>query len=457
VSRNWGTTSPPDAADVLVIGMLTSSDELEEPGPVTGAVSTVVRELNAARVSASITGLPAVVAVACDESKPESVAYLVDTLRARIIVGPTRSNHLEPAIMKASEAALLFAPFADEPDLAPMVDRAAGRLVACKPNRSAIRTYFLDALAEARTLIAGLAAPGMDPIEAALAVSGDEATRAFSAQFNDQELQEAGVRRFAYTADPSGSGLLSALTAAIPWPNLIIAASSEDDWGTNIAAVDGATYGSTEAYPYYFLADKDSEVLFKTNANTSTAAGFPAPSMRLLGLDYHRDDQVARNYSEFAASFVPNGTPPAGLEYAYDCSYLAVYAAVAAGMQLGVHPSRLSAGEILLGLDALHGDGSGFPVRASSINDIISTLAARRGAAASVDLIGSSGQLDMQPASAADALPYARLFSVAPPDGELYCVDGATRAYCDTGIIFPAAGGELSRAARNCLCFRSME
>jgi len=458
VSWDWGTTSPPDAADVLVVGMLVPSDELAGSLRVTGAVATAVRELNAVRELAPTVGLPAIVAVACDESKPESVAYLVDTLRARIIVGPTRTAQLEPALRKAGEAALLLAPFADGPDLPVLADRAAGRLVSCKPNRSAVRAYFLDAVEEVRAQIAALAAPGMDPIEAALAVSGDEATLAFSGQFNDQELQDAGLRRLRYTADPSGSGLLSALIAATPRPNLVVAASSEDDWAANIAAVDGATYVSTGAYPYYLLGEKSTDVLSMTNANASTAAGFPAPSMRLIGLDYHRDDLVARTYSEFAASFVQaHGAPPAGLEYAYDCAYLGIYSAIAAGIRRGVPPSSLSASEIVLGLDALHGEGAAVPVRAASIREIMARLAARRGESGSVDLIGSSGQLDIeQSATSADGLS-SRLFSVAPPAGELYCVDGATLSYCDTGIVFPVAGGEPSRSDDGCTCFLPSE
>jgi hypothetical protein len=437
--------------------MLVSEDELRDSRRVTGAVATAVRELNAARETASTGGLPAVVAVACDESSPAAISYLIDTLRARVIVGPTQTLALEQAIRIAGETALLFAPFADGPDVPLVLERAGGRLVSCKPNRLAIRTYFLQAVEDARAQIAALAAPGMTPIDAVLAVSGDEATLAFSAQFNDQELQEARLRRFRYTADPSGSGLLGALIAAAPWPNLVVAASSEDDWSTNIAAVDGASYLSTGAYPYYLLAEKSTNVLSRTNAIASTAAGFPPPAMRLMGLDYHRDDQVALAYSEFVASFARDqGAPAAGLEYSYDCAYLGIYSAIAAGIRRGIPPSELSASEILLGLDALHGEGPTRPVRAASINDIMSALSARRGEAGSVDLIGSSGQLDIeQRVGSADAA--TRLFSVAPPDGELYCVDGTTLGYCDTGIVFPVAGGAPSRTRGACTCFVAEE
>lgn len=459
VSRGWGTTSLADSADVLVIGMLVPEEELGESRRVTGAVATAVHELEDARINSPASALPAVVAVACSESTPEAVRHLVDTLKARIIVGPTRAMNLEATLRSTGDSAILFSPYADSPDLPLLLEGTNGWLVSCKPNRSAVRSYFLDAIAEARSLVAALGAPGMEPIEPVLAVSRDPPTTAFSAQFDDPELREAGVRRVSYTADSNGSGLVGILNAVTPRPNFVIAASSEDDWATNIAAYDSATYLTEGVYPYYFLADKSSDVLSRTNAAGDTGPSSSRPSMRLIGLDYHRDDQVARTYSDFAASFVrAYGFPPAGLEYAYDCAYLGVLSAVAASKRRGVLASEVSAIEVLLALDALRGGGPQLSLRASNIDEISLLLAASRGETGTVNLIGSSGQLDIeQSVDTTNGLPSSRLFSVAAPDGELYCVSAPDGRYCNTGVVFPATGGDPIRSGAGCTCFASTE
>jgi hypothetical protein len=458
ISVGWGTVSPVDGAEVVPIGMLVPAEEIRD-NPlrrVTGAVGTALRELDQARLAGGVRGLPALVGVACDEARPEAIDYLVHALHTRVIIGPTLARNLEPALELAGDEAVLFAPFADAPDLLPAPGDAPSWLVSCKPNRSHLRSYFLDAVAEARAQVEALAAPGMDPLVAALAVSGDAASVSFADGFDAERLRQSRLERIGYTSEGRGLGLLSALTQRASFPNFIVAASAEDDWQDNIAAVDGATYAAAQSYPYYFLADKRAALREQTIHESSTVDSFPRQYRRLLGLDYRRDAETKLAHATFANAFVleTGGGADPGLEYAYDCTYLGVYAMVAAALQFESLATTLSPPALVAGLAALQGGGPRLPVRALNIAATVEELVRRKGVAGSVDLIGASGALELSLAAQANAGgPSARqYYDGVAPDGELYCIDAVTADFCDTGIVFPAQGGPLQRLGNTCSC-----
>jgi hypothetical protein len=374
-------------------------------------------------------------------------------------VGASDSDNVAAALGQTGEQSLLVAPFADAPSLVPRPDNPPGYLLSCKPNRAHLGPDLIAAVSEVRTRISALGAPGMETISAALAVSNDAATQSFASSLSDSELAAAGLRRAAYTVEPGGRGLVNALQGLDPSPNLVVAASAADAWEDNIAAFDGATYGRSRFYPYYLLAEKSSAVYAQTLSDQATASGFPHQYSRFLGLDYHRSQQSQNVYREFSNAFSAetNSVPEPGFEYAYDCTYLAVYAAVAAAERL-LQPARdLPPEAILAGLAALQGAGPVLPIRALDIPNVLRSLSSRRGADASVELFGSSGDLDLeslQPTGLPSGTSQRHYYAAAATDTELYCIDAVSKEFCDTGIVFPSAGGAPSGLANSCSCLR---
>ena len=460
VSLAWGTPSPPDGAPVLLVGMLVPEAELDLVArrQLTGAVGLAIAEFNRARLETGVAGLPALVGVACDEARLDAIDYLVDSLGARIVVGPTSSRYVPRALAATAERAVLLAPFADGPELQSEALPSGTLLATCKPNRATVWPYFLRAVDAARVRITG-AAPELAPLSTALAVSGDESTVRFAGGFDDEQLAAASITRVRYTTEPGGVGLARALAQLERRPGFVVAASSEDDWRVNIEAYDGASYAAAGDYPYYLLADKRSGLRAKVVADELTATGFPAQHQRLLGLDFHRDEQTALAYADFRTAFsVELGdSPDAGLEYAYDCIYAGVLAALAARLSLGIPLEEVSAPLLASGLTALTGGGAALPVRASSIPELVEALAVGAGSDGSVDLIGSSGPLDFTSVAVGpDPYGETRHYRVGAPDGELYCIDQSSNEFCDLGIVFPANGGPPSEARSACGCFATL-
>lgn len=451
VSMDWGTTAPADGTDVVPLGMLVPASELGSTSrrKFSGAVGTAINELNQSRDALGETSLPALVGVACDESSDEAVAYLTETLGVRAVIGPVSASRAEQVLDQSDGTAVFFLPVADGPNLVPEPSDPKSLVVGCKPNRDGLAPQFLAAIREAA---ARVEVETGEPPEAVLAVSEDAPTASFAASLNDKDLATAAVRRLEYIS--GGLGLVGALRSLSPAPRLVVAGSAEDDWVGNISAVDGASFRANEFYPYYLLADKRFELL-NTLQDLTTADGYPRQYHRLLGLDYHRSERSKLAYEDFLVAYEldpgagAGAAPDPGFEYAYDCAYVAAYATAAA------RERRLSQGEpsadaLVLSLDALSG-GQSVPVRAQSISQALELLAESRGTAGSLDLIGSSGDLDFT----ADASPESgRLYyRRATPDGELYCIPKTgLKTFCDTGVVFPADGSEPSADNGKCDC-----
>jgi hypothetical protein len=287
-----------------------------------------------------------------------------------------------------------------------------------------------------------------------MAVSEDAPTMSFAAGINDQDLTSAGVERLEYTSEPGGRGLVSALRAEDPPANLLIAASGEDAWEQNIAAVDSATFADHEFYPYYLVSTKHLDLL-STLEDRTTADGFLRQYERMLGLDYHRSERSRQAHDEFLVAFEvePGGGAGSeadpGLEYAYDCTYVAAYTAVAAA-ERRLTSGVPSAEALAISLDSLTG-GATVPVRARSIPDALELLRENQGDPGALDLVGTSGELDFEPRG--DERSKRRYFAPAAPDGELYCISGSgVKTFCDTGVVFPAAGGPPTDDNGQCTC-----
>jgi hypothetical protein len=434
--------------------MLVSPSELGATGRplVSGAVGTAINELNRARDERDLVDLPPLVGIACDETSDEALDYLIDSLEVPVVVGPTSSSRVSRAIDRSAGKALLMLPNADGPNLEPEANDSLAYFVGCRPSRTGVRAYFLDAV---RAVIARIQAAGEPAVTPLLAVSEDVPTESFASGINQADLTSAGVRRLEYTTEAGGRGLVSALKGEDPPPNLLIAASGEDAWQDNIPAVDSASFGDHEFYPYYLLATKRFDLL-ETLIDMTTAEGFPRQYERWLGLDYHRSERSRQAYEEFRVAFeVEAGAGSGsdadpGLEYAYDCAYVAAYAAVAA-QQRKLVMGRHTGAALATSIDALTGGDTAIPVRALSIPDAIEQLLENNGLPESLDLIGTSGDLDFEPAGAEASK--RRYLRPATPDGELYCISrSGVKTFCDTGVVFPAEGGEPSADDGQCDC-----
>ncbi len=453
VSLDWGTTAPKDGTEVVPIGVLAPLGELGATSrrKFSGAVGTAINELNRAREELGETALPALVAVACDESSDEAVAYLTETLRVRAVIGPVSASRAEHVVDRSGGNAVFFLPSADGPNLLPQASDPKSLVVGCKPNRDGIQPLFLSAI---REVTARVEAETGEPTETVLAVSEDAPTASFAASLNDKDLASANVRRLEYIAGPGGRGLVGALRSLSPAPHLLVAASGEDDWVGNISAVDGASFRDNDFYPFYFLGEKRFELL-DTLSDLTTTEGYPRQYHRVLGLDYHKDERSKLAYEDFRLAFEldrgggAGSEPEPGLEYAYDCAYVAAYAMTAA------RERRLSQGEpspdaIALSLDALAG-GRAVPVRAQSIAQAVGLLAENRGTAGSLELLGSSGKLDFSSDDSSESA--RRYYRRSTPDGELYCIPKTgLKTFCDTGVVFPVDGSEPSADNGKCDC-----
>jgi hypothetical protein len=457
VSNGWGTTVTPDRSSVILIGMLAPRGELfNSSARVVAPIVTALDEINRSRTPENAAVLPALVGVACDEAQPLALDYLLDDLAVNIVIGPADPSRVEPTLAQIGGRAALWTPYADGPHLREPDLTASGWLVGCKPNRFGLQTYFLSAVSEVQAELGALATPPLGTISPTLAISGDLATTAFAAGFSADVLDAAGVRAVQYTAGQSGRGLISALQVVRPFPNLVIAASSVDRWGENIAAFDRVSYDQTRAYPYYLLSEKRTDVYSQTINDQATANGFPAQYRRFMGLDYHRDGQTALAAAAFSVAFrdKTGALPEAGVEYAYDCAYVAVYSAVAAALRYSIPASELPAEALVEGLESITGSGPLLPVGEPQVGDVVNTLIANHGANGSVNLVGASGGLEfVGNVRAAPGAAAARYVAPKSADGELYCIDVNSKEYCDSGIIFSAIDGSITKPRQpRCSC-----
>jgi hypothetical protein len=452
VSDHWGNT-PEDVSNAVLVGILAPLDELAPNiarRRLTGAVGTAINGLNRVRSDDAISGLPALLGVACDEARAESVEYMVRDLGVNILIGPGDATRVESLLSQLAERALLWSPFSDISSLTPASDSGPAWLVSCRPSRAGMVGYFMTAVSELRTDIAALGGVAASDISPVLAVSDDPESNSLAARLDPAQLDAAGVRLLRYPKEPRGRGLVSALTALEPSPNLIIAASGEDDWLQNMVAFDAASFTQWGTYPYYLLAEKRTAYL--RTLDDQAANDSLLPPARVFGLDMHLSPASALLAQGFGLDYQGETglVVEAGLEYAFDCAQLAVYSAIAAASRFSIPIEKLTPETLVAGLGALAEGTSKLAAADVDAKAIVASLVTNSGLDAAVDLFGASGDLDFESAAGGDAA--RRIWVPRSPDGELYCIDADTRAFCDTGVVFPVEGSEPSRGAPRCAC-----
>jgi hypothetical protein len=471
------------------MAVLVPKAELGASGPEgsLAAALTAIDELNDAR--AASPELPRVVAVACADDDQAALATLSGPLAVRIFIGPTRGTAIRPASDTINGRGALFAPFADGPNLA--TQDLATNVVSCTANR---RDSYAAVIAAANFL----RAPG-SPLKVtpdgptALTLSSDEVELGFGNPFAAKPLGETVL----FGAD--AKGLKGALDAQPAWPGLVLAASAENSWSDNIKAIESESVATGQPVPNYLLIDQQANMLSLLNeANTqagsramparqpsSSLASPPAtdslPSLvvRVFGLAYHVDQRNTDVDSAFRAAFSKEtghspdlevaSDPHAGpdLNRVYDCTYLAIYAALGAQVRFALTPDELSAPALIVGLRALVGKRDRPPiigtqpvtqpcnVGADAVSDVLAALKQGGGADSTVALTGASGNFDLPVFSVtADQViegDAAKYLSPAAPDEDLYCYCSGTTFY-RTGVSFSAIGTlRVTKGACSCM------
>lgn len=427
----------------LPVGILVPRAELASVPAigVRGAASIAIDEMN--DELSSEPGELRIVAVACPDDGPSAIGKLAG-LGVRVLVGPMRSSDLLPSSAQVAGRAVFFSPLANAPvfktDLSSSV-------VSCAPNASDAYASLMSALQSVRRRLIDTGRIAADST-AAMALSTNEANLGFSNTFKTDVLRP--IETVQYNASDA-KGLPRALDLQQLRPRLIASGSAEDDWTRNIDAVDNA---SNQTRPYYFLNGKQPNVLA-----LATDAGGPMPRLydRVFGLDRHLGPASADAAVAFEAAFgaATNNAVSLGLAAVYDCTYLAIYAALAARLRFDLLTDELSPDAIVVGLKAVTDTtGRPTPVGSASLLAGIETLQATRGADASLRLIGASGSLDFSLPSAEELLRdrTSKYQSPQPDTQEIYCVDPSAKAFCDTGVLFGADGRMATTPRRDCAC-----
>jgi len=415
-----GKATPLDATERLPIAVLVpSSASTIDSSATADAVLRAVSALNDA--SMQVSRVPRVVAVMCPDDDSTALEGLLSA-GVKILIDSARPSALEAATAQVNARAVLFAPYGDAPAL--QSSELASWVVSCTPNRAALGAQTLAAATFLRDALRAAALLPADS-RSLLAVSSDEVAWGYSAAFSHDALGSASVERLSYDSAADTSGFVAALTAArVSEASLLVAASSAADWQANIDALELSRAAAHEPEPYYLLSEQELTAL---------------------------DEPTAVPVRYFAL-----GNPGAtgGLDTVSDCAYLAVYAAVAGEFRFALQTAQLSPAAIVLGLSALV-NGPSPAIPAGQAADVFRALAAARGTAGALDLVGLSGALDFTPlpneAAAIDGTTNLYL-SPPPAERELYCVPADRHEFCESGVRFSGSGAVRKVKASTCPC-----
>ena len=444
-----GVADATDERERLPVAVLTAHEDLLATplGPVPAAVLLAVTEINAQRSAGAL--LPRVIAVACDETNTDALHDLIAS-GVRVVVGPTRSDLLAPTSDAALNEAVLFAPFADAPLFEIMqAPTRTSSIVSCKPNRRESEASLLSAVDFMRAYIARAQAPAAGD-SAVVALTQTENQLGFADLFRPSELTPHGAQ--ALTFDPKKDDLGTALAALPAVPGLVVGASTEADWSQNVLSVERSL---SDHLPYYLLSDKQSDVL---NLLLHDGQRVSPQDQRTFGLDNHLEAANLSAREQFVSAFVAatGGDPPRGTEYAYDCTYLGIYAAYAGLLRYSLSPDQLSPGAVLMGLSGFNEHGMPLSVGAADVALALATLQRPVSSQRAIRLLGSSGNVgDLQslPGAFGVVSDTSTVYVQPTPRAkELYCIDRKNSQFCDTGLIFPVSGAQPAPTEGACSC-----
>ncbi|MCU0682181.1 MAG: ABC transporter substrate-binding protein [Polyangiaceae bacterium] len=398
------------------------------------------------------------VVVVCDEviNPARSARYLIDTLGAKVIVGPTFDQNVAAVLAETRTTGVpLVSPTADGVALtqAPLYT-ADNLLWSCRPNRAKVAGYYQSALDQA---IASFTAKGGDfstaravLIAPADGMFGEPSAAGFVAELeravklNGVLLPNNGAnyQRINYawsllaTTDFASIGLqVQTLAGGATPPNLILLPSSIDQTSNIIDAIESRWPAAPDGAPKpFYLIDEPPELL------PSLIGAHADVRSRILGLRPYRDAQSRSAFNEFVNAFrAQHGSVPVNkAEYAFDCFYETWYALLAASpVENGrVQLREVNAGAMRRGVDLLTGGEPVFVGKAGT-SPFITKLLAKKGA----DLIGSSGPLT-----------YTTGSNQPDSNAELYCISNFNSP-CRTGIVIASGTGTVTNeTVDDCTC-----
>lgn len=432
-------SSDETASTRLPLGVLVPNSGLAQGA--LAATGVAIDAINAARPN----WYPELVAVACPEQDGAAIVHLMDA-GVRIFIGPLSATEVDAVRGAVAERGVLFSPLADAPSLTRPTGGASATVVSCKASRGTSSTPLLAA---ARYFLGNLKETGRvdDDASAVIALSEQETDLGYTEVFNASEVAVVPASVLEYGAD--GADLNAALDRAGFSAGLLIAPSGEAAWGRHSGKLDELREAREQPLPFYLLRDKQAEAMDLIPRNRSR-------SERVLGLQEVRTARHRSIEEEFARSFVAaTGSAAAPeLAYIYDCVHVAAYAAAAGLQRFGqpVHSFTISA--LLGGLAALQG-GEALAVGALEASTAFLLLGEARGYDDAIDLVGATGDLDLQlpPVSELIREPNGNYLSPIAADEEFYCANPDEGGFCDTGVIVRKSGGAPSGDSQ-CPCFR---
>jgi hypothetical protein len=440
----------PDA-EYLPIALLLP-ESAADAGRFKDTVATAATGWNAARLIKP--ELPQVLPVACQASDFGAVEF-VSQAGIPLVIAATNTSELESVIETIDGRAVVFAPFAEAPGLPELVAKQTTSVVSCKPNRSESIEAVISAISGLRSALENQqrVAPESATV---IALSRDEV------RYGYRELigSKADVSCEVYDADLPGDGLLATLTRMGRPLGLLVAISGEENWASNIAAVEDSDFGKVDPPPFYLLTDRLMRIRDRVahppeiDPFATTPPANPLQN-RVALLDYEPELRNKQVQERFAAALLEHtrGASSPELDYLHDCFYVAAYSALAAQLRLAFRMNELSPEAVLRGLSAL---GSGEPVPIGPDDLVLGhgLLATSHDVARPLDLVGGSGDLDfvgLPSVHDAELSASGHYVTPAPGVAEFFCVDPRERQFCETGIS-PSPTGEIN-GVNQCRCF----
>jgi ABC-type branched-subunit amino acid transport system substrate-binding protein len=411
---------------------------------MTAAVEAAIRTYNQ-----TVDGQPGsprpLVAVICDETKDVVAAteHLVDTLKAKAIVGPFDEKKLDSIVSITNKAnVVVMSPFADGPNFQAKY-ASSGLVWSCAANRSGALVYLKNLLQFVVDTIRKSRDASFDPV-VALYTSDDGAASEMGAAALAKNLFPGPTTSVSYpyflTAMNATDYATFANQAIDKRANLIVNfGSGLGDFDKIVQKMEVAWRNNGTPSPYYVSYQRSSNLataLVEDMEANPDGGSVRTSYERTLVFDQPQSDSVRSAHSVFAGKFegLMFGTKPAEqISLAYDCTMVLAFGLQAARKESSTLPESVTGEQFRAGMARLL---SGEPWGFGSIKPgtIFSALATSD---ATVDIYGASGDL-----------PFVVENGYPVTDGGLWCFKldfaGYRKAvHHPTGVTFSSATGQL--------------
>jgi hypothetical protein len=450
----------------LVVAMLVpqSDDAQERYGAgLVKAVEVARAAYQDKRPSGSLQA-PAV--VVCDESQglDATLRRLINEVGAQVVLGPVLDQNLTTVLGETtSKGVIVVSPTIDDRALAAKANDD-GVLWSCRRNREQVVGYYAAAVEHAARVFAarrpslfndgtggtGGSGPPLT-LRAAMLVPNDPATANFyddalpTLKGADKLFSDATLKPVNYAWSPANPSDYRGIAAQVVGafgagerPNLILVPTAIDNVTAIIAEIEKAWPATGVERPSYFVDEHPDGISSLLDNPAQQATNLRG---RLLGLRPRRTEDSNAAYEQFVRAYKgqvgQSLVPLTRTEYAYDCFFEITYALQLARDNGVVDASGGAFRESLRALSSPSPEAQKVLVGPDNAQSFLGASAVLR----NFDLVGSTGSLQ-----------YTNLAKGYPEDdGEIYCVDRLSKAFCGVGVTF-APDGTKTDAGPRCQC-----